>query len=142
MFCSMVDGKLRAHKTILYGDKAVDGMLRHPMFDGEGKIYFHMNLSNATLLKEVGLDEKTASGDDGFTCYACYGIVGRCVYDIEKEKMKILSMIAFSTDNKNPKIQSLIREKMHNGIAIFSEKETREFFEKLRKMYKEESDMR
>jgi hypothetical protein len=101
-----------------------------------------MNLSNATLLKEVGLDEKTASGDDGFTCYACYGIVGRCVYDIEKEKMKILSMIAFSTDNKNPKIQSLIREKMHNGIAIFSEKETREFFEKLRKMYKEESDMR
>jgi hypothetical protein len=135
VFCSMVDGKLRAHKIILPGDRAVDGLLLHPIFDGQVKIYFHMHLSNATLLKEAGLDEKTILGDDGFTCCACYGIVGKCVYDIEKEKMKILSMIAFSGDNKNAKIQSLIREKMHNGIAIFSEKETQKFLERLRKMY-------
>jgi CobQ-like glutamine amidotransferase family enzyme len=101
-----------------------------------------VNLSNATLLKESGLDEKTASGNDGFTCCACYEIVGKCVYDIEKEKMKILSMIAFSGDNKNAKIQSLIQEKMHDGIAIFSERETHEFLEKLRKMYETKSSAR
>jgi hypothetical protein len=136
VFCSMVDGKLRLHKTILFGDRAVDGLLPHPIFDGNVKIYFHMYLSNATLLKEAGLDEKTVL-NDGFTCCACYGIVGKCVYNIEEEKMKILSIIAFpdSSENKNPKIGSLIQSKIHNGIAIFSKKETREFLEKLREMY-------
>jgi hypothetical protein len=137
VFCSRVGRKLRVHKIILPGDRAVDGLLLHPIFDGQGKIYFQTYLSNATLLKEAGLDEKIVSGDGGFTCCACYGIVGRCVYDIEKEKMKILSLTAFSdsTENKNPKIRSLIQEKIHNGIAIFSEKETREFLERLGALY-------
>jgi hypothetical protein len=38
---SSSDGKkIRVYKTILYGDRAVDGMLSHPVFDGAGKIYF------------------------------------------------------------------------------------------------------
>jgi len=134
VFCSLEDGKLRVHKTILLGDRAIDGMLLHPIYDGEGKIYFYMHLSNDTLLKEAGLDEKTVPLNE-LGCYQCYGIVGKCVYDIGKEKIKVLSMIAFSDDNQNTKIQLQIREKMHSGIAIFSEKETQTFLERLRKMY-------
>ncbi|MDR3155884.1 MAG: hypothetical protein LBT90_02150 [Holosporaceae bacterium] len=135
LFCSMVSGKLRRYKIILPGDRADGGLLPHPMFDGKGKIYFHMYLSNATLLKESGLDEKIVSGDDGSTCCTCYGIVGKCVYNIEEGKMKILSMTSFSDKNKNSKITSLIKAKAHNGIAIFSEKETQEFLKKLRELY-------
>jgi hypothetical protein len=87
------------------------------------------------LLKEAGLDEKIVQSDDSFTCCACYGIVGKCVYDIVEERMKILAMTVFSDDNKNFKIRSLIQLKMNNGIAVFNEKETREFLKKLRKMY-------
>jgi hypothetical protein len=94
-----------------------------------------MFLSNAALLKEAGVDEKVDLSNDGFTCTACYGIVGKCTYDIEKEGMKILSMCAFSDENSNPKIRTLISSKMNNGIAIFNEEETREFLEKLRKSY-------
>jgi hypothetical protein len=135
VFCSYDAGKLRVHKTILLGDRAVDGMLSHPIFNGKGKIYFYMYLSNATLLKEAGLDEKIVQSDDGFTCAACYGIVGKCVYDIMKERMKILAMTVFSDDNKNFKIRSLIQSKMNNGIAVFNEIETREFLRRLREMY-------
>jgi hypothetical protein len=147
VFYSVVDGKkhgkkLHVHRTILLGDRAVDGMLSHPIFDSKGKIYFYMHLSNATLLKAAGLDEKIFSGNDGFTCCACYEIVGKCVYDIEKEKMEILSMIAFSDENQNSnsipsqnsKIKSLLQSKMHSGSAIFNEKETKEFLKKLRKI--------
>lgn len=136
VFCSFNAGKLHIHKTILLGDRAVEGMLAHPIFDNEGKIYFYMHLSNAALLKEAGLDEKIIQSDDGFTCYACYGIVGKCIYDIVEEKMKILSITAFSNENKNSKIQSLIQPKMNNGMAIFNEMEAREFFKKLREMYR------
>jgi hypothetical protein len=133
---------MKVHKTMLLGDRAMDGLLCHPIFDGKSQIYFHMFLSNATLLKEAGVDEKVVLGDDGFTCAAGYGIVGKCVYDIEREEMKILSMTVFCDENKNPKILSLIRKKMRNGTAIFNEKETQEFLEKLRKIYVAKSGAR
>ncbi|MDR1333886.1 MAG: hypothetical protein LBJ71_01560 [Holosporaceae bacterium] len=135
VFCSIDSRKIKVHKIILLGDRAMDGLLSHPFFDGDGKIYFHMFLSNATLLEEAGVDEEAVFGDDGFTCAACYGIVGNCVYDIEKEEMKILSLNAFSDENKNQKIRTLISSRMNNGIAIFNEKETQEFLKKLRKSY-------
>ncbi|MDR1551801.1 MAG: hypothetical protein LBS14_03950 [Holosporaceae bacterium] len=134
VFYSVRNGKLRV-KITLVGDRAMDGRLSHPIFDGQGKIYFYMNLSNATLLSEAGLDEKIVQSDEGFTCAACYGIVGKCVYDIKEEKMKVLSITAFSNENRNSKIRSLIQPKMNNGIAIFNEEETLEFLQKLRKMY-------
>jgi hypothetical protein len=142
VFCSINGGKMKVHKTILLGDRAMDGLLLHPIFDGNGQIYFHMFLSNATLLKEAGVDEKVVLGNDGFTCAACHGIVGKCAYDIGKEEMKILSMNAFSDENNNKttynnlKIWSLVSPRMNNGVAIFNEKETREFLEKLRKSYR------
>ncbi|MDR2067472.1 MAG: hypothetical protein LBP41_00585 [Holosporaceae bacterium] len=137
VFCDFDSGKLRVRKTVLFGDRAVDGMLGHPIFDGEEKVYFYMNLSNASLLKEAGLDKKIIESNDGFTCCACYGIVGKCVYDIAEEEMKILSLTAFSSYNGNAKIQSLIQSKMSNGMAIFNEEETLDFLEKLRTIYEE-----
>jgi hypothetical protein len=51
-------------------------------------------------------------------------------------------MNAFSDENNNRttynnlKIWSLVSPRMNNGVAIFNEKETREFLEKLRKSYR------
>jgi hypothetical protein len=39
VFCSINGRKMKVHKTILLGDRAMNGLLRHPIFDGKGQIY-------------------------------------------------------------------------------------------------------
>jgi hypothetical protein len=131
---SINKGKLIIHRSGPGGDRGCDGFRSDLIYDGKGKIYFYSRVSNYTLLKQAGIDEKIVDSE-GFTPATGYEIVGKCVYDIEKDEKKVLSITAFSSQNKNEKINSLIVPKMYKGVAIFDENETKEFFVNLRKLY-------
>jgi uncharacterized protein (UPF0128 family) len=143
IFCSVSDGILRVHKKVLSG-KLVADWVHSPIFDGKGKIYCHVTLSNATVLEQAGLGDDIASGPDGHTSDGHDWAIAQCEYDIAREKMQILSMVAFSEGpakaktrdfNKNEKIMSLVRQKAHGGVAIYNKKEVQEFLRNLREMY-------
>jgi ankyrin repeat protein len=133
IICSLNKGNLRIYKIILFGDRAVGGILGHPMFDGNGRIFYYRHIPNNVLLKHANLSENIIREySEGNTCPACYGIVGKYVYDIDDDSTKILSINILSAENQNSQIKSLILQVTNNGSAMLDEDQTQEFLEKLR----------
>ncbi|MDR3179494.1 MAG: hypothetical protein LBT70_01185 [Holosporaceae bacterium] len=129
VICSRHGDFFKVHDVILSGDRAIDGMEPHPIYDEDGKIYFYASLSTDTLFEQAEIPKEEAGQS-----YSCYYVIGKCVYDLNTKKTEILGMNILAPDN-NPlksKIIILLQQTAKNGHVFLNKNEVREFLQKVK----------
>lgn len=94
LLCSVKNGNLNIHKQLLQGDRALDGIVSTPIFDGKNSIYFYCNLSTATFKNLKGIKER----DNTFQGAQDFWNVSKCVYNLETNKLEIIEVTITSKD--------------------------------------------
>jgi hypothetical protein len=131
VLCSKKGNTFRVHDVILSGDRAIDGMMPHPVYDEDGNIYFYSYLSGSTLLKQAGI-----AVEDHDQCYSCYYAVGKCVYTLKTKKTEILGIdIIIQDDNSESKIKTFLRRTVKGDRRILNKNEVKTFLRELRELY-------
>jgi hypothetical protein len=129
--CSQNGNTLQIHDIIFPGDRAVDGMIDHPIYGENGKIYFSSHLSTDTLFEQAGVQK-----EDSGQCYSCYYVIGKCTYDLESRKTEIVGMnIIIEENDAQSKIKTLLLQKKKSGHSILNKDEVKNFLQKLRELY-------
>ena len=92
--CTVKNGNLVIKKWLLDGDRAMDGIISTPIFDGKNSIYFYCSLSTDTVAKLQGIKGKYPSQ------YAIgYWNISKCVYNLETDELEILDLLITQKNN-------------------------------------------
>lgn len=93
LLCTVKNGNFSVKKYLFLGDRAVDGIVSTPIFDGKNSIYFYCSLSTDAVAKFKGIKDEYP-----FQAAQSYWNVSKCVYNLETDKLDVIEMTITSKE--------------------------------------------
>ena len=131
---SLKNNKMKIHEILFPGDRALDGIKSDPVFDGRDRIYFDAYLSFDTFAGLSGINPEISEKIPNQAAQN-YWNVSKCVYNLETEKLTLLSVFIKADSGNSEFLKKLIPEfekfQKNDGLRI-SKKEIPQFLKTLK----------